>query len=305
MSEQPIQDTTTDFKPVEGPVRDSVPYLAPDLPLYFVPRAELETVKRLLLSRPAASLAPITLHGPAGSGKTSLAAALAHDADILERFRWRAVGLAAGRGHPRADAVGRALGDDLAGVPVTASRSATLRTLRDRRAARPRRRNEVEEIRAERRSSAPASSRPGRATRCCSPLRHAALRSASSARTGAQAPTAWAGCSQPLPTVRKSSSGSRARRWRWRSSARKRQGMNMRPPNCWRRSRGRWRRSTGTTRKLGRGRWGCSSTSCSRASAASSTARHPARGLRAGRGNRSPLRRRQPAGAALDEAEAL
>ena len=138
MSEQPIQDTTTDFKPVEGPVRDSVPYLAPDLPLYFVPRAELETVKRLLLSRPAASLAPITLHGPAGSGKTSLAAALAHDADILERFPdgvlWASL---RGEGSIQHAQMlwGRALGDDLAGVPDTASRSATLRTLlRDRRA---------------------------------------------------------------------------------------------------------------------------------------------------------------------------
>ena len=97
MSEQPIQDTTTDFKPVEGPVRDSVPYLAPDLPLYFVPRAELETVKRLLLSRPAASLAPITLHGPAGSARPRWPPR-SRMTPTSGASRWRAVGLAAGEG---------------------------------------------------------------------------------------------------------------------------------------------------------------------------------------------------------------
>lgn len=138
MSEQPVQDTTVDFNFVEGPDRASIPYLAPDLPPYFVPRAELGAIKRLLLGRPAASLAPMTLHGPAGSGKTSLAAALAHDGDILERFPdgvlW--VSLRGDGSVQHAQMLwGRALGDDLAGVPDTASRSAALRTLlRDARA---------------------------------------------------------------------------------------------------------------------------------------------------------------------------
>lgn len=65
------------------------PFLAPPLPMHFVPR--LEIIKRLrdaLLNSPAAvSALPITaLHGLGGVGKTILAATLAHDPVIQERF---------------------------------------------------------------------------------------------------------------------------------------------------------------------------------------------------------------------------
>lgn len=126
-----------DFRATSGSASPGVPYMALDLPDYFVTRAELNAVKRLLLERPAALLAPITLHGPAGSGKTTLAAALAHDRDILQTFPdgvlWGTLTGDDDVQHIQA-VWGSQLGDDLAGVADTASRSAALRTmLRDSR----------------------------------------------------------------------------------------------------------------------------------------------------------------------------
>jgi len=126
------------FKRVSGPSDPAVPYQAPDLPLYFVPREELFAIKRLLLGRPTASLAPITLHGPSGMGKTALAAALAHDADVLRAFPdgvlWASLGEGDDAQHAQAR-WGRAFGNDLSHLPDTASRIAALRNLlRDARA---------------------------------------------------------------------------------------------------------------------------------------------------------------------------
>lgn len=122
------------FRPVSGPDArlDAVPYLPPDLPLFFVPRAELFAIKKLLLGRPVASLAPLTLHGPEGSGKTALAAAIAHDADVLRAFPdgvlWASLGEHADGQHVQARWAG-ALGQDIRHLPDTASRAAALRTL--------------------------------------------------------------------------------------------------------------------------------------------------------------------------------
>jgi WD40 repeat protein len=63
--------------------------MAPDLPPHFVERPrELEALKRLLLEpdlrQPLATAA--ALEGAGGFGKTTLAAALCHDADILKNF---------------------------------------------------------------------------------------------------------------------------------------------------------------------------------------------------------------------------
>jgi tetratricopeptide (TPR) repeat protein len=133
----PLGDEVT-FKLVSGPADAAMPYLVPDLPPYFAPRAELLAIKKLLLGRPAASLAPLTLHGPSGAGKTSLALATAHDADVLKAFPdgvlWYSLGDAGDVQHAQS-VWGEALGDDLSHVPDTASRAAALRTLlRDRRA---------------------------------------------------------------------------------------------------------------------------------------------------------------------------
>lgn len=120
------------FKRVSGPSDPAVPYQAPDLSPYFVPREELFAIKRLLLGRPTASLAPITLHGPSGMGKTALAAALAHDADVLRAFPdgvlWAS--LSEGDDAQHAQAMwGRAFGNDLSLLPDAASRVAALRAL--------------------------------------------------------------------------------------------------------------------------------------------------------------------------------
>ncbi len=125
------------FKFVAHPADPSAPYQAPDLPPHFAPRAELIAIKRLLLARPTSSLAPLTLHGPAGAGKTALAAALAHDAEVLENFPdgvlWASFGEEGDPQHAQA-AWGAALGNDLSQLPDTAGRAAALRTLlRDRR----------------------------------------------------------------------------------------------------------------------------------------------------------------------------
>src|SRR5687768_4285580 len=125
------------FKYIGGPSDKTIPYLAPDLPPHFVPRAELLAIKRLLMARPTSSLAPLTLYGPSGAGKTSLAAALAHDAEVLDSFAdgvlWVSLGEDGDVQHAQA-VWGEVLGNDLSHLPDSASRSAALRsTLRDKR----------------------------------------------------------------------------------------------------------------------------------------------------------------------------
>ncbi|HEC22275.1 MAG TPA: tetratricopeptide repeat protein [Chloroflexi bacterium] len=117
---------------VSTPSGEGVPYQAPDLPPHFVPRAELLAIKRILLGRPSAFPTPLVLHGPPGSGKTALAAALAHDSDLLGTFPdgvlWVSLGEDADPQHAQA-IWGAALGNDLSHLPDPASRSATLRAL--------------------------------------------------------------------------------------------------------------------------------------------------------------------------------
>jgi tetratricopeptide (TPR) repeat protein len=135
---QPNQQRKTIFKLTSAPSSAGAPYLAPNLPLYFVPRAELLSIKQLLLSKPTALLAPLTVHGPAGSGKTSLATAVAHDADLLETYPdgvlWTSLGEEGDVQHAQATWAD-ALGIDLSHLPDTSARAAALRTmLRDARA---------------------------------------------------------------------------------------------------------------------------------------------------------------------------
>jgi tetratricopeptide (TPR) repeat protein len=132
---RPAQDVRFAF--VNRPERGTIPYQAPELPSHFVPRAELLSIKRLLLERPSTFLTPLVLHGPGGSGKTSLAVALAHDADVIKTFPdgvlWVSLGSDDDTQLAQA-AWGEALGSDLSQVPDTASRSAVLRArLRDAR----------------------------------------------------------------------------------------------------------------------------------------------------------------------------
>jgi tetratricopeptide (TPR) repeat protein len=121
-----------DFNPIDRPPDQGVIYQTPELPLHFAPRVEFNAIKKLLLSRPGASLAPVTLQGYGGAGKTALAIALAHDADILKTFPdgvlW--VSLGEGADIQIAQAVwGSALGNDLSQLPDAASRTAALRSL--------------------------------------------------------------------------------------------------------------------------------------------------------------------------------
>jgi len=66
-----------------------VPFMAPDLPPHFVERPkEFDELKRLLLQGDRKEPVAITtaLKGAGGFGKTTLAAALCHDADVIENF---------------------------------------------------------------------------------------------------------------------------------------------------------------------------------------------------------------------------
>lgn len=105
---------------------------APALPPFFVPRARLYALKRQLIEDAPEASYPIILHGPTGSGKTSLVAAIAHDADILEAYPdgvfW--VSLPQKGGIQFAQYLwGKALGNDLALIPDIPSRIKTLRSL--------------------------------------------------------------------------------------------------------------------------------------------------------------------------------
>ena len=66
-----------------------VPFMAPDLPSHFVPRpVQFEALKNLLLASDRAKPVAVTtaLSGAGGFGKTTLAAALCHDDDIVTNF---------------------------------------------------------------------------------------------------------------------------------------------------------------------------------------------------------------------------
>lgn len=75
---------------LKGPCRaERVPFMAPDLPAHFVPRpAEFGQLLNNLLSPDRANPVAITtaLHGAGGFGKTSLAAALCHNDDVVTSF---------------------------------------------------------------------------------------------------------------------------------------------------------------------------------------------------------------------------
>lgn len=119
------------FRFVSRPVDQTIPFQAPDLPPHFVPRNELLMIKQLITSNPGA-LAPIILHGPSGSGKTALAAALAHDADVLNTFPdgvlWASLG-ENGDLQQAQSVWGTVLGNDLHHLPDRGGRAAALRTL--------------------------------------------------------------------------------------------------------------------------------------------------------------------------------
>lgn len=130
--QQTDKQTDITFRFVSGPAERSVPYQAADPPPHFVPRAEFLAIKKMLVGRSVTSLAPITLHGPGGTGKTALAAALAHDSDVLQTFPdgvlWVSLGEEGDIQHAQAT-WGMVLGNDLSHLPDMNSRAAALRTL--------------------------------------------------------------------------------------------------------------------------------------------------------------------------------
>lgn len=120
------------FKPVAGPQDKGTPYQAPPLPEHLVPRADLYELKDEILDKQGISLAPLTIFGQPGVGKTALAAALAHDADMLEAFSdgvlW--VSLGPTTDPSQAQSIwGSALGDDLRTYPNLEARAQRLRVL--------------------------------------------------------------------------------------------------------------------------------------------------------------------------------
>ncbi len=71
----------------KGCERRRVPFMAPELPAHFVPRpAEFGALKKLLLGQERAVAITTALSGAGGFGKTTLAAALCRDADVVEYF---------------------------------------------------------------------------------------------------------------------------------------------------------------------------------------------------------------------------
>ncbi len=70
-----------------GCERRRVPFMAPELPVHFVERpAEFGALKKLLLGQERAVAIATALAGAGGFGKTTLAAALCRDADVVEHF---------------------------------------------------------------------------------------------------------------------------------------------------------------------------------------------------------------------------
>jgi len=104
---------------------------APPLPPRYVPRKEVSSLRDLLLS-PENRSAAIAVQGMGGVGKTTLAIALCHDEQVIEAFPhgilWATLG-------PQADVLswqatwGKALDDDLTGLPDAKARAARLRSL--------------------------------------------------------------------------------------------------------------------------------------------------------------------------------
>jgi len=123
---------SANFRRVTGPADSKLPYQAPPLPEHFVPRAELYELKDEILDKQGISLAPLTVFGQSGMGKTALAIALAHDRDILKAFSdgvlWVSLGPTTDPAQAQA-AWGEALGDDLRAYPDVESRAAQLRVL--------------------------------------------------------------------------------------------------------------------------------------------------------------------------------
>lgn len=140
MTEETITEQSTEesaeqsvsFRYVGRPPDQSTPYQAPNLPPHFVGRSELLAIKKAIMERQGMALAPLVIHGPHGAGKTTLVAALSHDADILAEFPdgvlWVSLGEEGDTQHAQA-AWGQVLGNDLSHLPDTNSRAAELRAL--------------------------------------------------------------------------------------------------------------------------------------------------------------------------------
>jgi len=127
---------STQFKHIAGPLNANIPYQVPEVPPHFAPRAELLAIKKLVINRANGSLAPITLHGGGGAGKTALAVALAHDAEVISAFTDGVLMVSLGDDgdiqHAQAT-WGAALGNTLNNLPDIASRTTALRNLLENR----------------------------------------------------------------------------------------------------------------------------------------------------------------------------
>ncbi len=129
--EPPPLDSTA-FRHIAGPLNSAIPYQVPEVAPHFAPRAELVAIKKLLTNRANGSLAPITLHGASGAGKTALAVALAHDAEVIGAFPDGVLMVSLGDDtdvqHAQAT-WGTALGNNLSSLPDATARAAVLRSL--------------------------------------------------------------------------------------------------------------------------------------------------------------------------------
>lgn len=132
MTEETVTEQGISFRYVGRPPDQNAPYQTPNLPPHFVARSELLAIKKAILEREGMALAPLVIHGPYGAGKTTVAAALAHDADILDEFPdgvlWVSLGERGDAQHAQA-IWGEVLGNDLSHLPDTNSRAAELRAL--------------------------------------------------------------------------------------------------------------------------------------------------------------------------------